>query len=175
MGGNTGRRASLGTRLAVVAGVGAAAVLGTPGVASAHYGETSVTCVMPVQNGSWTAVFGYTNNTSSTGSVPVGRYNDMTPDQFDGRQVTTFERGSHPGAFSVRVPSSISSVSWQVLGTTATANVNTSTRCPAGTPLPADGNGLGMVIALAASGAVAGGSMWAAQRRRARVAPAPAD
>ncbi|MGY1716175.1 hypothetical protein ACI78R_17055 [Geodermatophilus sp. SYSU D01106] len=175
MRGNTGRRASLGTRLAVVAGVGAAAVLATPGVASAHYGETSVTCVIPAQNGTWTAVFGYRNDTGYTGSLPVGRYNDMSPDQFDGRQVTTFAPGNHPGAFQVQVPASVSSVSWTVLGTTATAKKDGSTRCPSGTPLPADGNGLGMVIALAASGAVAGGSMWAAQRRRARVAEAPAD
>ena len=167
MAGNTRRgRPSLVTRLAVTAGVGAAAVLATPGVASAHYGQVSVTCVMSVQGGYCTAVFGYRNVTGRTGTLERGPYNDMSPDQFDGAQVTTFDPGNHPGAFSVRVPASTSSVRWQVLGTTATASRDTSTRCPSGTPLPADGNGLGMVIALAASGAVAGGSMWVARRRR---------
>jgi len=154
----------------VVAGIALAVVLGTPGMAGAHYGwvRPLVTCVTPVQDGSWTAVFGYTNTTTQTFSVARGRDNDMTPDQFDGRQVDRFVPGTQQAAFTVRMPASVTTVQWQVLGMYGIARQDSSTRCPSGTPLPADGNGLGMVIALAASGAVAGGSMWAAGRRRAR-------
>jgi hypothetical protein len=168
MAGDTGRRAPRGTRFAVVAAVALAVVLGTPWPASAHYGwvRPLVTCVTPVQDGYWTAAFGYTNTTSSAFSVARGSNNDMTPDQFDGQQVTRFSSGTRQAAFSVRVPSSVSTVQWQVLGMYGIARRNSSPRCPSSTPLPADGNGLGMVIALVASGTVAGGSAWVARRRR---------
>ncbi|MGY1732675.1 hypothetical protein ACI798_14255 [Geodermatophilus sp. SYSU D01045] len=167
------RRAPLGARLAVTAGVGAAAVLATPGMASAHYGSVSVTCVTPVQDGYWNVVFGYTNTTGTTATVQRGQYNDVSPDRFDGAQPTRFTPGLHPGAFSVRVPASVSSVRWQVLGTTATAGRDSGTRCPSSTPLPADGNGMGIVIALAAAGAVGGTSVVVSRRRRDRGTPEP--
>ena len=56
-----------------------------------------------------------------------------------------------------------------------TAYRDRSTACPSSTELPADGNGLGIVIALAAAGAVAGGSLWLAQRRAARTPVAIED
>ena len=107
-------------------------------------------------------------------TVERGRYNDMSPDQFDGTQVTRFAPGPHPGAFSVRVPASVSGVRWPILGTTVTADRTSSTRCPSSTELPADGNGMGVVIALAAAGAVGGTSVYVSRRRRDRGTPAPA-
>ena len=169
MAGTTGRRrAPRGTRLALVAAVALAVVLGTPGLASAHYGwvRPLVTCVTPVQDGYWTAVFGYTTTTSAAFTVARGSSNDMTPDRFDGQQVTRFSPGTRQGAFSVRVPSSVPTVQWQVLGMYGIARKDGSSACPSSTPLPADGNGLGLVITLVASGAVAGGSMVVAWRRR---------
>ncbi len=171
MAGGTGRRrASRGTRLGVVAAIALAVVLGTPGAASAHYGwvKPLVTCVTPVQDGSWTAAFGYTNTTSSAFSVARGRNNDMVPDSFDGQQTTRFEAGTRQAVFTVRVPASVKEVQWQVLGVYGIARRDTSSRCPSSTPLPADGNGLGTVIVLVASGTVAGGSAWVARRRRER-------
>ena len=170
------RRTPLGARLAVVAGIALSVVLLTPGAASAHYGwiQPVVTCVTPVQNGSWTAVFGYTNTTSATVTVGRGGLNDMTPDRFDGEQVTRFSPGTRQGVFSVRVPASITTVQWQVYGVYGIARRDGSTRCPSSTELPADGNGMGVVIALAAAGAVGGTSVYVSRRRRDRGTPAPA-
>ncbi|MGY1831111.1 hypothetical protein ACI8AA_11890 [Geodermatophilus sp. SYSU D01180] len=133
-----------------------------------------ITCVTPVQNGYWNAVLGYTNTTSTTATVQRGPYNDMSPDRFDGAQPTQFTPGAHPGAFSVPVPASVGTVRWQVLGMTATAGRDSSTRCPASTPLPADGNGMGIVLTLAAADAVGGASVVVSRRRRDRGTPAPA-
>ncbi|WP_369259274.1 hypothetical protein [Geodermatophilus amargosae] len=169
------RRAPLGTRLAVVTGIALSVVLVTPGAASAHYGwiQPEVTCVTPVQNGSWTAVFGYRNTTSATLTVGRGSLNDMTPDRFDGTQVTRFSPGTRQGAFSVQVPASITTVQWQVYGEYGIARRDSGTRCPSSTELPADGNGMGVVIALAAAGAVGGTSVYVSRRRRDRGTPVP--
>jgi hypothetical protein len=161
-------RPSRWTRLTVTAGVGAAVVLATPGPAMATVDPLTptVTCVQPVRNGSWTAVFGYTNTSSSTITVRRGGDNDFDPDRFNGPQIETFPSGAYRGSFSVGVPSAYSSIQWELGDRRVTAYRDRSTPCPSSTELPADGNGLGIVIALAASGAVAGGSMWLAQRRR---------
>ncbi len=171
MAGRTGRRgASRATRPGVVAAVALTVVLATPGAASAHYGwiKPLVTCVTPVQSGYWTAVFGYTNTQSSTVVVHRGNNNDMGPDTFDGQQPQQFSPGTRQAVFTVKVPSSVKEVQWQVLGVHGVARRDTSSQCPSSTPLPADGNGLGLVIALVGSGAVAGGSAWVARRRRER-------
>jgi len=162
------RRPSLGRRLAVTTGVGAAVVLATPGAASADIDPLTptVTCVQPLQNGTWTAVFGYTNTSSSTITVRRGGDNDFDPDRANGPQIETFRPGTYQGSFSVSVPSAYSSIQWELGDRRVTASRDRSTRCPSSTELPADGNGLGIVLVLAASGAVAGGSMWLAQRRR---------
>ncbi|SFT36096.1 hypothetical protein SAMN05660657_00415 [Geodermatophilus amargosae] len=168
MAGSTRRaRPSLRTRLAVTAGIGAAVVLATPGPAMATGDPLTptVTCVQQAPNGSWTAVFGYTNTSSSALTVRRGGDNDFDPDRFNGPQIETFRPGAYQGAFSVSVPSGYSSIQWELGDRRVTAYRDRSTPCPASTELPADGNGLGIVIALAASGAVAGGSMWLAQRR----------
>jgi hypothetical protein len=176
MAGRTPRRgASLGTRLAVIAGIALSVLFVTPGSASAHYGwiQPVVTCVTPVRNGTWTAVFGYTNTTPTTLTVSRGSLNDMTPDRFDGTQVTRFSPGTRQGAFSVQVPASITTVQWQVYGMYGIARRDGSTRCPSSTELPADGNGMGVVIALAAAGAVGGTSVYVSRRRREGGTPAP--
>ncbi|SDC43503.1 hypothetical protein SAMN05660690_1427 [Geodermatophilus telluris] len=162
------RRPSLGTRLAVTAAAGAVVVLGTPGVGSAAGGPMKplVTCVLPVQDGSWTAVFGYENPTPLTWDESRGFDNELTPAALDGPQVTSFAPGTHHGAFSVRVPASTPSVEWQVHSRSVTASRDGSTRCPSETELPADGNGLGAPMVLAAAGLVGAASLAVSRRRR---------
>ncbi len=161
-------RRSLGTRLAVTAAAGAVVVLGTPGVGTAAGGPMKplVTCVFPVQDGYWTAVFGYTNPTPRTWDEARGFDNDLTPAVLDGAQVTSFAPGTHQGAFSVRVPASVPSVEWRVHSRQATASLDGSTRCPASTELPADGNGLGTPMVLVAAGVVGAVSIAVSRRRR---------
>ncbi|MBM7807188.1 hypothetical protein JOD57_003025 [Geodermatophilus bullaregiensis] len=164
------RRPSLGTRLAVTAAAGAVAVLGTPGSAVAAGGPVKplVTCVIPAQDGSWTAVFGYENPTPLTWTEARGFENVLTPGRFDGAQVTSFAPGTHQGAFSVRVPATYPSVEWQVHSRHVTASRDDSTRCPSSTELPADGNGMGTPMVLVAAGVVGAASMAVSRRRRPR-------
>jgi hypothetical protein len=172
MAGSTARRRPpLGARLAVVAGVGAAVVLATPGPATADTDDAltpTVTCVRSVENGSWTAVFGYTNSSSRTITLRRGGDNDFDPDRYNGPQIETFAPGTHQGAFSVLVPSRDSDIEWELGDRRVTAHRDRSTRCPSSTELPADGNGMGVVIALAAAGAVGGTSVYVSRRRRER-------
>ena len=162
------RRPSLGTRLAVTAAAGAVVVLGTPGVGMAAGGPMKplVTCVLPVQDGSWTAVFGYDNPTPLTWDESRGFDNELTPARFDGVQVTSFAPGTHPGAFSVQVPASTPSVDWQVHSRHATASLAGSEPCPSATELPAEGNGLGAPMVLVAAGVVGAVSIAVSRRRR---------
>ncbi|MGY1795365.1 hypothetical protein ACI796_15420 [Geodermatophilus sp. SYSU D00525] len=166
------RRAPLGARLAVTAGVGAAAVLATPGMASAHYGSVSVTCVTPVQDGYWNVVFGYTNTTGTTATVQRGQYNDVSPDRFDGAAHPV-----HPGSAPRRVLGAGARVREQraLAGPRHDGHGRPGLRhpVPSSTPLPADGNGMGIVIALAAAGAVGGTSVVVSRRRRDRGTPEP--
>lgn len=153
----------------MVAAVALAVLLGAPGAASAHYGwaKPLVTCATPVQDGSRTAAFGYTNTTSSAFPVARGRNDDVVPDSSDGQQTTRFQAGTRQAVLTVRVPASVKEVRGRSSGCTASRR-DTSSRCPSSTPLPADGNGLGTVIVLVASGTVAGGSARVARRRRER-------
>lgn len=177
MHGTAPRRRSIGTRLAVVAGMGAAVLLTAPGTAVAADPVTPlVSCVTPVQDGWWTAVFGYRNATSTTQRQPIGGDNDFDPDRFNGPQAETFEPGTHHGVFTVRVPSSYSSIQWGLYDSRVSAYRTGSTACPAAIALPADGNGLGPLIASMAAGLVAAGLLYGSRRRQRRAAqetPAP--
>ena len=167
----TAPRRSIGTRLVVTAGVGAAVVLATPGTAAATDPVVPlVSCVTAVENGYWTAVFGYTNRTSVTQRQPIGYDNDFDPDRFNGPQAETFQPGTHNGVFSVRVPSAYSSIEWELYDTRVTARRDSSTACPPSTALPADGNGLGTTMVFLGAGAAAAVSMQVARRRRRRSA-----
>ncbi len=58
-------------------------------------------CVQRNQNGSWTARFGYLNQTSSAVTIPVSTNNYFTPGNQNRGQTTVFQPGRVTNAFSV--------------------------------------------------------------------------
>ncbi|RBY84250.1 hypothetical protein DQ240_15550 [Blastococcus sp. TF02A-26] len=156
--------------------IGAAVVLATPGAAAAADPVAPlVSCVTAVQDGYWTAIFGYTNSTSVTQSQPVGGDNDFDPDLFNGAQVETFAPGTHHAVFTVRVPSAYSSIQWELYDSRVTAYRTGSTACPSSTQLPADGNGWGWAMGLGGSAVLGAGALvveaWHRRRGTAGTAP----
>ncbi|MGY1705853.1 hypothetical protein ACI79C_14905 [Geodermatophilus sp. SYSU D00697] len=174
--GETQRWPAIRMRLTASAAVGAALVLATPGTANATDPSVValVSCVMPVQDGQWTAVFGYDNTTSVTRRAQVGTSdNRFDPDRFDGSQVDTFSPGTHQGAFSVRVPSSYASIEWRLFESRVIARRDGSNACPRTTEMPADGNGTGTAVAFGAAGVAA--ALYRFRRRSARLAEVSAS
>ena len=154
-------------RAVLVAAVAVVALVGTSGVASAKGTVVPLLdCVLTNDDGSWTAVFGYENTSSSPVRIPRGPRNEVTPAPVGSPQPTTFEPGIHRGAFTVPVPRGGGPM-WHLDGTNLAARPGSATACPSAEELPADGNGAGWAIALAAS-ALVGTVALQQERRRAR-------
>ena len=168
------RRATRGrTRVgAVVLGAGAA-LLVSAGPAAAAPGDVLtplVDCVVHNDDGTWTAVLGYSNPTRSAVSVPRGSDNQITPDRWKTRLPTRFEPGVKRGVFSVVVDRG-AGVVWH-LGDDNLKVRDDARACPPATEMPADGNGTGMVVALGAAGIV---GALAVRRVRRQTGTAPAE
>lgn len=163
------------TRAALVAVLALVGPVTAPGTASA-VGEVRpfVDCLGKNSDGTYTAVLGYTNSSTSTVTVAVGTRNSVSPSRLDGTQPTTFGPGTKRGVLTLTITASEylrSGPYWQVDGSVAHFGWSTArglTTCPSSTELPADGNGTGMVLALAAAGMV-GGVLVHRANRRARV------
>ncbi|MCZ2827829.1 hypothetical protein O2W14_03140 [Modestobacter sp. VKM Ac-2986] len=169
--------------LAVLAPLAAA----TPASASGYYGydggysgDTNgqytgpvvvfpmVNCIQ-VSNGTYSAVLGYRNTSTSTYSI-TGGYNVISPSSYNGRQPTTFRPGTYSGVFTVPVTSG--TVYWTLGNTKLTINRTAAKTCGADTQMPADGNGTGVVGALAVA---AGAGALVVQRTRRRLAGTPSE
>jgi hypothetical protein len=147
--------------------VAVVALVAVPGAASARGTVVPLLdCVLTDDDGSWTAVFGYENTSSSPVRIPRGPRNQVTPAPVGSPQPTTFEPGTHRGAFTVPVPRGGGPM-WHLDGTNLAARPGSATACPSAEELPADGNGAGWAIALAAS-ALVGTVTLQQERRRAR-------
>jgi hypothetical protein len=158
-------------RAALVAVVAVVALVAAPGAASARGTVVPLLdCVVTNEDGSWTAVFGYRNTASSPVSIPTGPRNKVTPATVGSPQPTTFQPGTHRGAFTVPVARGAGPM-WHLDGTNLAARLGTATACPSSTQMPAEGNGTGTAIALVAAGLV---GTVAVQRVRRRV-PAGRD
>ena len=152
-------------RAALVAVVAVVALVAAPGAASTR--DTVVPlldCVVTNEDGSWTAVFGYRNTTSSPVSIPTGPRNKVTPATVGSPQPTVFQPGTHRGAFTVTVPRGASPM-WHLDGTNLAARLGSSTACPPSTELPEEGNGTGPAIALVVAGLVGAVAVQRARRR----------
>jgi hypothetical protein len=159
-------------RVALAVGVAAVGLLATPGTASAQGRVTPVLdCYVDNRDGSWTAVFGYQNTTSTTVTIPVGPDNKVTPTTYGTPQPTTFAPGLHHGAFSVTVTRGAGPM-WHLDQDNLAARKKSTSACPSSTELPSDGNGTGPAIALAVAGVV-GAVAVHRSRRRARTAAGP--
>jgi len=155
-------------RAVLVAAVAVMSLVATPGVASARGTVVPLLdCVVTNGDGSWTAVFGYENTSSSPVRIPTGPRNKVTPAPVGSPQPTTFQPGTHRGAFAVPVARGGGPM-WHLDGTNLAARLGSATACPSAEELPANGNGAGWTIALAAATLV---GTVALQRERRR-APA---
>lgn len=92
--------------------------------------EPVLECVLPRVNGSYTAYFGYRNNTDETISIPVGSDNRFLPAPADRGQPTVFQPGRSPlwpnNVFAVRFDGS--ELTWHLSGTEVSASAS-SPRC----------------------------------------------
>jgi hypothetical protein len=157
-------RAAL-TRAALVALIAVVGLLALPGTASAKGTVVPLLdCVVVNRDGSWTAVFGYRNTSSSPVSIPRGAQNKVTPVRYGTPQPTTFEPGTHHGAFTVPVSRGAGPM-WHLDGTNLAARLGSATACPPSTELPEEGNGTGPAIALVAAGVVGAVVVQRARRR----------
>ena len=141
-------------RAALVAVVAVVALVAAPGAASARGTVVPLLdCVVAHDDGSWTAVFGYRNTSSSPVRIPTGPRNKVTPATVGSPQPTTFQPGTHRGAFTVTVRRGAGPM-WHLDGTNLAARLGTATACPSSTQMPADGNGSGAVIGALLAGLV---------------------
>jgi len=155
-------------RAALVAVIALVGLLALPATASARGTVVPLLdCVVTDRDGSWIAVFGYQNTSSSTVTIPVGARNKVTPATYGASQPTSFRPGTHRGAFTVTVPRGGGPM-WHLDGTNLAARVGSARPCPPSTELPEEGNGTGPAIALATAGLI-GGVMVHRANRRARV------
>lgn len=168
-----GARASRAALVAVIALIGFVAMPGT--ASAAERIEPILDCHRQNTDGSFTVVAGYVNPGAAAQTIPLGRSNRITPTRLDGVQPTTFQPGTHHGAFTVTVTKAevdararweLGSVVLNYKDAAAASRV-----CPASTELPADGNGIGPAIALAAAGVVAGVLVHRAKRRVSALTP----
>jgi hypothetical protein len=156
---------SRATRAALVALIVVAGLLALPGTASAKGTVVPLLdCVVANRDGSWTAVFGYQNTAGSPVRIPTGARNKVTPVPYGSPQPTTFEPGTHHGAFTVTVARGGGPM-WHLDGTNLAARLDPATACPPSTELPEEGNGTGPAIALVVAGLVGAVGVQRARRR----------
>ena len=152
-------------RAALVAVIAVVGLLALPGTASAKGTVVPLLdCVVSNRDGSWTAVFGYRNTSSSTVSIPRGAKNKVTPVTYGTPQPTTFKPGTHRGVFTGTVTRGAGPM-WHLDGTNLAARLGASPACPSSTELPEEGNGTGPAIALAAAGVIGAVLVGRANRR----------
>jgi hypothetical protein len=149
----------IAARLAAVAGLVAVSLLAAPGTASAYGTVTPLLdCVTQHgNNGSYTAVLGYSNTTGRSQTIAYGPDNVITPSRYDRAQPSTFQPGTYHGVFTIKIPASDvwSSPSWTLNGHRLDAyDAYRASACPPGTQMPSVGNGAGAAIGLGAAGLV---------------------
>ena len=127
-------------------------MLAVPATAFADQPTVSVkvNCVVVNSNGTFSALFDYTNTSSTQVLIKGGPDNSVTA-PFNGTQPTSFSPGTVTDAFTATNAAAGSSVTWTLHGNNvATANAH-STPCNT-TSMPQEGNGLGLVFALILAG-----------------------
>jgi hypothetical protein len=116
--------------------------------------EPLVDCVTKNSGGTYTVVLGYENPGRYTTTVPLGPWNQLSPDRADGGQPTSFRAGTQHGVYSVTLTAAeylYSGPHWYLdgnmlfFGAIWTRSVPS---CASSTPLPGDGNGTGIAIGL---------------------------
>ena len=170
------RRAALAAgAVALVAAVAAALFLNSgPAAATWQTLSGSPTCdciVKDSSTGKYRAVFGYVNNTGSTGRIAAGDNNKVEltggSSSTEAKVTTTFAPGTHKAAFATGWVSKDTRITWTVGGKTVAAHWNRPT-CGNDVSLPAGGNGFGPILAFLAAGVIAAFVAVVRKRRAAR-------
>ncbi|RFU22255.1 hypothetical protein [Geodermatophilus marinus] len=167
-------------RALLVAALAAVALVAAPGTAGATGGVRGIVdCYTDHRDGSYTVVVGYVSTYGAPVTIARGSRNQAHPTRLQGVQPTTFQPGTHHGAFTVRITNAdlYGDARWVLDGTTLRyqPSMTYSKVCPSATQMPADGNGTGPVIALAAAGLVGAFALHRSRRRGAAAAPAGGD
>jgi hypothetical protein len=163
-------RSRRAARLLVLLGAAAVLLAPTPAGAAPDRSDPPdvvplLDCVIPGDDGSWTAVLGYDNRTGDTAAIPVGPANQLTPTRYGEPQPTTFGPGVHHAVLPVRVTGGGGFV-WH-LGRDNLAVRSGDAACTA-EHLPASGNGTGPLLAFTGALVVGLAVTWRPHRRRAR-------
>jgi hypothetical protein len=131
------------------AGLTATIVLALPATALANQPTVTptVNCVTVNADGSFTALFGYSNTGTTQTLIKRGPSNQITPSNLDGSQPDTFAPGTTYGAFSLTIAAG-GTATWTLHGNRQAVATALSTRCGPPVSLPQEGNGLGLVLGL---------------------------
>lgn len=90
-------------------------------------------CVYAKADGTFEARFGYENRMDKTVESPIGTYNTLIPNSYNGLQPTTFTSGRKVNVFQVPFTTG-STVMWKLSSRSATASTTTPSRCKPNTP-----------------------------------------
>jgi hypothetical protein len=122
-------------------------------------------CAAPNSDGTFTAFFGYSNETGNPMTIPTGSRNKVEPSPGDRGQPVQFSVGRHVAVFSVRLKSG-ETVTWRI-GTQHAASIST-VLCAAPAELAETSTWLALPGA-----ALASVGLWAFVQRRRRGGVAP--
>jgi hypothetical protein len=117
-------------------------------------------CAAPNSDGTFTAFFGYSNETGSPMTIPAGSRNKIEPSPADRGQPVQFSVGRHVAVFSVRMESG-ENVTWHI--GTKHADATSSVLCAAPAELAETSTWLALPGA-----ALASVGLWVLVQRRRR-------
>jgi hypothetical protein len=131
------------------AGLTATVILALPATALADQPVVTptVNCISVNADGSFSALFGFSNTGLTTTLIKRGPDNQITPSNLDGAQPDTFAPGTTDGAFSLAIPAG-GTATWTLHGNHQAVASISSPHCDPPVSLPQEGNGLGLVIGL---------------------------
>jgi hypothetical protein len=135
-------------RIAAAALTGAV-ILALPATALADQPTVTpiLNCVTVNANGSFTALFGYTNTGPTDTLINRGPDNQITPSNLNGTQPETFGPGTAYGVLTLAVPAG-GTATWTLHGNHQAVASISSPHCDPPVSLPQEGNGLGLVVGL---------------------------
>jgi hypothetical protein len=107
--------------LFAAAGFWAATMAGTASASDSKQLTPILECVWHVSGTSWIALWGYSNSSSSTQTVPIGSSNAVAPGAQSQGQPTTFHPGTVANVFTVPFTAS-DPPAWTLAGTTVSSS-----------------------------------------------------
>ena len=107
--------------LLVAAGLWTATMTGTASASGSDPVAPILECVWHVNSTSWLSLWGYSNSSSSSQTIPVGSSNTFSPGAQNQGQPTSFQSGAIDNVFTVPFEAS-APPAWTLDGTTVSAS-----------------------------------------------------